>query len=59
MKKKLELLKRDPFRMKDVKKLKGLGEDTYRLRVGKIRIIYRIVNNGVEVVDVDYRGNIY
>ena len=59
LKQKLLLLKNDPFAMKGVKKMEGFGENTYRLRVGKIRIIYRIHKSGVEVIDIDFRGNIY
>lgn len=43
----------------DIKKLKGCKEDLYRLRMGKIRIIYKINNNNIEIIDIDYRGNIY
>lgn len=60
LKEKLIVLKKDPFGMKGVKKLQGINENIYRLRVGKIRIIYKVhVNNFVEIIDIDYRGNIY
>lgn len=60
LKQKLLALKRDPFSAKDVKKLKVSGNiNAYRLRMGKIRIIYRMVNREVEIIDIDYRGNIY
>jgi mRNA-degrading endonuclease RelE of RelBE toxin-antitoxin system len=43
----------------DIKKM-STGERLYRLRVGKIRLIFRInSNNTVETVDIDYRGGIY
>lgn len=59
LKAKLLALKKSPFSTKGVKKMQG-GENIFRLRMGKIRIIYRIVsNNDIEVVDIDYRGNIY
>lgn len=58
LKKKLVDLKANPFKGQDIKKLTGFN-DFYRLRMGKIRIIYRVVNNDIEIVDIDYRGNIY
>jgi mRNA interferase RelE/StbE len=58
LKKKLLKLKRDPYGMKDVKKIQG-AKDIYRLRMGKIRILYQIIGNEVYVIDIDFRGNIY
>lgn len=56
----LKKLKQDPYvEGADVKKLKGYGSNAYRLRFGKIRIIYEIVEKEVEIIDIDYRGNIY
>ena len=53
-------IKNNPFSVSGVKKLKGLRGDVYRVRLGKIRIIYEIgEGNDVEIVDIDYRGNIY
>lgn len=59
LKKKLIALKKDPLNMPGVKKLKAWGFDAYRIRVGKIRIIYTVKNRNVEIIDIDYRGNIY
>lgn len=59
LKAKLFALKNNPTTGKDIKKLKGWGKDTYRLRMGKIRIIYRLYDGKIEIVDIDYRGNIY
>lgn len=58
LKKKLVALKKAPFSMIGVKKMQG-EENAYRLRVGKIRIVYRIIPGDIEIVDIDYRGNIY
>lgn len=52
-------LKQDPFQAPGVKRLKVWGKDFYRLRLGKIRIIYKLTDGDVEVIDIDYRGNIY
>lgn len=59
LKGKLLLLKTSPYESKDVKKLKNQQNNLYRLRLGKIRIIYELVNNEIEIIDIDYRGNIY
>lgn len=59
LKEKLLFLKKFPFQQtQDVKKLKCKGE-FYRLRMGKIRIIYKIIGCEIEIVDIDYRGNVY
>ncbi len=60
LKRRLEHLRADPFlRSNDVKKLKGWGKNVYRLRVGDIRIVYRLSSSEVEIIDIDYRGNVY
>ncbi|MFA6024753.1 MAG: type II toxin-antitoxin system RelE/ParE family toxin [Candidatus Gracilibacteria bacterium] len=60
LKKKLEELRRNPFLGKNIKRMTGYGKNVFRLRVGDIRIIY-LVNrdSSIEVLDIDYRGNIY
>lgn len=47
------------FDNKDIKKMVGWGKDVYRIRVGKIRIIFQQLPDEVVVLDVDFRGNIY
>ena len=42
----------------DVRKLKGYVDER-RLRVGTIRIVFKIKDNAVCVSDIDFRGNIY
>jgi len=59
LKEKLLLLKTNPYGMKDVKKLQTPENNLYRLRLGKIRIIYKLTDQEIEIVDIDYRGNIY
>lgn len=59
LREKLLALKQSPFSMKGVKKMQGWDENAYRLRMGKIRVIYRIINKDIEIIDIDYRGNIY
>ena len=58
IKEKLLEIQKNPFETEDIKKMKG-ESNTYRVRIGKIRIIYQVVDNKVEIIDVDYRGNIY
>jgi|JTFO01.1.fsa_nt_gb mRNA-degrading endonuclease RelE of RelBE toxin-antitoxin system len=46
----------------NLKKLKGTMNNQYRIRVGKIRIIFLLINGNVIVVDVqdiDFRGDVY
>lgn len=59
LKERLLALKMDPLKMHDVKKMRGQGMDVYRLRMGKIRIIYQLKGDNVEIIDIDYRGHIY
>ncbi|MFY9589997.1 type II toxin-antitoxin system RelE family toxin [Rickettsia endosymbiont of Halotydeus destructor] len=57
---KLELLKLAPYKENNnIKKL--VGYEGYRLRVGEYRVIYRIVNEKLEVlvINIDVRGGIY
>ena len=53
LKEKLILLKEGKLTLS---KLQG-NKNLYRLRVGKIRIIYNKTTQ--EIIDIDYRGNIY
>lgn len=59
LKKLLSKIKRSPYECTDLKKLNGLGGNFYRVRLGKIRIILRIEKGDIEIMDIDYRGNIY
>lgn len=43
---------------KQSKKLQG-SKDVYRVRIGKIRILYKKKKEDIEILDIDYRGNIY
>lgn len=49
-----------PARFCDVKKLSGL-KDTFRIRIGKIRIVYRIVWKEEDIVisRITFRGKVY
>jgi len=61
IKQKLTLLTEDPYAHQelDIKKLKG-KTDLFRLRIGKIRIIYQILNKEliILVISAGSRGNI-
>lgn len=59
LKAKLQSIKNNPFEGHDLKKLTGVEEKIYRVRIGKIRIIYEVINKEVVILDIDYRGNIY
>ena len=47
----------------DIKQMQGYSEQTYRLRVGKYRIIYKVIvdidGNIVYIIDIGSRGDIY
>ena len=58
---KLEILAQNPYKNTlDIQKLQG-RDNRYRLRVGKYRILYEIIENQILIYayDVDSRGGIY
>ena len=59
---KLNLLKDNPFSHQylDIKRIKG-NREYYRLRIGKIRIIYQVIDTKliILVMSAGSRGNIY
>lgn len=50
-----------PFTELDIKQMKGEWEGFYRLRIGKVRLIFTvdIVSGDVEVYTIGSRGDIY
>ena len=62
IKQKLTLLKEDPYNHQklDIKKLKG-NTDAFRLRIGKFRIIYQILDKEliILIISAGSRGDIY
>ena len=62
IKSKLSLLKENPYihQQLDIKKLKG-DFDAYRLRIGKIRIIYQVIDDEllILIISEGNRGDIY
>lgn len=50
-----------PFKELEIKKLSGEWTGFFRMRIGKIRIIYRIdkEKNELLIYEIDYRGDIY
>lgn len=50
-----------PFTELDIKKMKGDWEGFYRLRIGKIRIIFRfnIDSDEIEIHTIGARGDVY
>jgi mRNA interferase RelE/StbE len=50
-----------PFADLDIKRMKGEWEGFYRLRVGKIRVIFSISNDSdeIEVYTIGARGDVY
>ena len=47
----------------DVKRLKGSFQKFYRIRSGKIRILFELKDESIKIIaivnDIDFRGNIY
>jgi len=58
LKEKLRELSFSPLNMRNVKKLKGY-ENLYRLRFGKIRIIYKLTGGKAEVLSINFRDKAY
>ena len=50
-----------PFTELDIKKMKGDGEGFYRLRIGKIRIVFTVNTQSgeVEIFTIGARGDVY
>ncbi len=50
-----------PFREMDIKKLSGDWVGFFRMRVGKMRVIFRIDKEKDElwVYEIDFRGDVY
>jgi mRNA interferase RelE/StbE len=50
-----------PFTVLDIKKMKGEWEGFYRLRVGKIRVIFTVSLDSadVEIYTIGARGDVY
>ncbi len=57
----LDSLTDNPFFGTDIRKLRGRLERKYRLRVGPVRVVYRVLieDNIVRVEDIAHRGSIY
>ncbi|MDX1978143.1 MAG: type II toxin-antitoxin system RelE/ParE family toxin [Pseudanabaenaceae cyanobacterium bins.68] len=50
-----------PFSELDIKKMRGDWEGFYRLRIGKIRIVFllNIYSGDIEVYTIGFRGDVY
>ena len=50
-----------PFTVLDIKKMKGEWEGFYRLRVGKIRVIFTVSldSTDLEIYTIGTRGDVY
>jgi mRNA interferase RelE/StbE len=50
-----------PFSEMDIKQLKGSWDGFYRVRVGKIRIIFKLdeLSDGLLIYDIAFRGSAY
>jgi len=62
IKKKLELFVQNPNQFKgDVKPLSGKFKNKFRLRIGRYRVVYQMLDDKlvILVVRIGHRGNIY
>jgi mRNA interferase RelE/StbE len=50
-----------PFTELDVKQMKGEWEGFYRLRIGKVRLIFTVdtISGDIEVYSIGNRGDVY
>ncbi|PSB26041.1 type II toxin-antitoxin system RelE family toxin [Stenomitos frigidus] len=50
-----------PFNELDIKSLKGDWKGFFRMRVGKVRVVFTIDSeaDALQVYDIDFRGSIY
>ena len=57
----IENLKINPFTGKDVKKLRGKLAGKYRLRIGSLRVVYRVEKDKsvILIESIGGRGDIY
>jgi len=53
----LKLLENFPFIRLDIKKLKG-KERSFRVRIGRYRILFILAGNKIYVSDIDIRGKV-
>jgi len=62
IKRKIDLLEQNPIKNEnqDIKQLKGV-ENVYRLLIGKIRLVYQVLNEKLVVIlfSAGMRGDIY
>ena len=57
----VKLLSQDPFSVPHVKPLQGTSQNDYRIRIGTLRLIYRIENDLliITVLHLGSRGDVY
>jgi mRNA interferase RelE/StbE len=57
----IELLRENPYAISNVKPLEGSNYDDFRIRIGSLRLLYRIENDMliIIVLDIGPRGDIY
>ena len=54
-------LRENPYAIPNVKPIEGSNHDIYRIRIGTLRLLYRIHNDTliIIVLDIGPRGDIY
>ena len=54
-------LRKDPYSLANVKPLEGSKHDDFRIRIGSLRLLYRVVKGEliIFILDLGPRGDIY
>lgn len=58
----IELLRKDPYQVKNIKPLKGTGEaHIYRIRFGDFRMLFQVINDElfIIIIKIGPRGDVY
>lgn len=57
----IESLSEDPFKVKNVKTLQGIGDNVYRIRFGNFRVLFQVKSRDliILIIKIGPRGDIY
>ena len=57
----IDLLKENPYQAKNIKPLKGYGENVFRVRFGDFRLLYKVNNEKlvILIIKIGPRGDVY
>lgn len=57
----IERLSENPYEVVDIKPLEGTNKETFRIRIGSLRLLYQVRNEELVIIVLDLgpRGDIY